>query len=174
MGVWGSKQGSLHYHQGILWPGQDSEPAEPLDEWKGYWRSPDDGKSWTSNGGRSFSRFHCWEDNRSFGDNVCVCVCVCVCVWERERERATHTNQNFLAYLQQNIEMQYSLYLGFGPRIDDDDNKKLGGMISYKGSLPQTRPPELPPKKSAWRSRSNKQTGSKLGKEYIKAVYCHQ
>ena len=78
-----------------------------------------------------------------------MCVCVCVCVRERERERATHTNQNFLAYLQQNIEMQYSLYLGFGPRIDDDDNKKLGGMISYKGSLPQTRPPELPPKKSA-------------------------
>ena len=54
--------------------------------------------------------------------------------------------------MQQNIEMN----LGFGPRIDDDDNKKVGGMNSHKGSLCQTRPPELPPKKSVCRSRSNR------------------
>ena len=42
-----------------------------------------------------------------------------------------------------------------------------------------TRPLDLPPKKSVCRSRSKfkpdmeEQTGSKLGKEYIKAVYCH-
>ena len=43
-----------------------------------------------------------------------------------------------------------------------------------------TRPPYLLSEKSVCRSRSNsqnwtweKQTGSKLGKEYIKAVYCH-
>ena len=43
-----------------------------------------------------------------------------------------------------------------------------------------TRPPDLPPEKSVCRSRRNKleldmeqQTGSKLGKEYVKAVYCH-
>ena len=42
-----------------------------------------------------------------------------------------------------------------------------------------TRPPDLPPKKSVCRSRSKleldmeQQTGSKSGKEYIKAVYCH-
>ena len=34
------------------------------------------------------------------------------------------------------------------------------------------RPSYLPPEKSFCRSRS-KQTGSKLGKEYVKAVYCH-
>ena len=42
-----------------------------------------------------------------------------------------------------------------------------------------TRPPDLPLEKSVCRSRSKleldmkQQTGSKLGKEYIKAVYCH-
>ena len=42
-----------------------------------------------------------------------------------------------------------------------------------------TRPPDLPLEKSVCRSRSNleldmeQQTGSKLGKEYVKAVYCH-
>ena len=42
------------------------------------------------------------------------------------------------------------------------------------------RPPYLPPEKSVCRSRKKElepdmeqQTGSKLGKEYIKAVYCH-
>ena len=41
-----------------------------------------------------------------------------------------------------------------------------------------TRPPDLPPEKSVCRSRRleldmEQQTGSKLGKEYIKAVHCH-
>ena len=46
-----------------------------------------------------------------------------------------------------------------------------------------TRPPDLPPEKPVCRSRSNsrnwtwmdleQQTGSILGKEYVKAVYCH-
>ena len=41
------------------------------------------------------------------------------------------------------------------------------------------RPPDLPPEKSVCRSRSKLEpdmeqwTGSKLGKEYVKAVYCH-
>ena len=42
------------------------------------------------------------------------------------------------------------------------------------------RPPYLPPEKSVCRSRKKElepdmeqQTGSKLGKEYMKAVYCH-
>ena len=42
-----------------------------------------------------------------------------------------------------------------------------------------TRPPYLPPEKSVCKSRSKLEpdmeqlTGSKLGKEYVKAVYCH-
>ena len=42
-----------------------------------------------------------------------------------------------------------------------------------------TRPPDLPPEKSVHRSRSKlelymeQQTGSKSGKEYVKAIYCH-
>ena len=42
-----------------------------------------------------------------------------------------------------------------------------------------TRPPDLPPEKPVYRSRSNsepdmeKQTDSKLGKKYVKAVYCY-
>ena len=38
-----------------------------------------------------------------------------------------------------------------------------------------TRPPDLPLEKSVCRSELDmeQQTGSKLGKEYVKAVYCH-
>ena len=42
-----------------------------------------------------------------------------------------------------------------------------------------TRPPDLPLEKSVCRTGSKleldmeQQTGSKLGKEYVKAVYCH-
>ena len=43
-----------------------------------------------------------------------------------------------------------------------------------------TRPPDLPPEKSVCRSKkqqleldTGQQTGSKSGKEYVKAVYCH-
>ena len=42
-----------------------------------------------------------------------------------------------------------------------------------------TRPPYQPPEKPVFRSRQQlkpdmkQQTGSKLGKEYVKAVYCH-
>ena len=42
-----------------------------------------------------------------------------------------------------------------------------------------TRPPDLPPEKSVCRSGSKlemnmeQQTGSKSGKEHVKAVYCH-
>ena len=42
-----------------------------------------------------------------------------------------------------------------------------------------TRSPYLPPEKSVCKSRNElepdmeQQTGSKLGKEYVKAVYCH-
>ena len=42
-----------------------------------------------------------------------------------------------------------------------------------------TRPPDLPPKKSVCRSKSKLEldmeqwTGSNLGKEYVKVVYCH-
>ena len=38
------------------------------------------------------------------------------------------------------------------------------------------RPPYLPPEKSVCQSRSNsleQRTGSKLGKKYVKAAYCH-
>ena len=39
-----------------------------------------------------------------------------------------------------------------------------------------TRPPDLPPEKSVKQQLEldmEQQTGSKLGKEYMKAVYCH-
>ena len=47
-----------------------------------------------------------------------------------------------------------------------------------KGRDGNTIPPDLPPEKSVFRSRSKleldmeQQTGSKSGKEYVKAVYC--
>ena len=53
--------------------------------------------------------------------------------------------------------------------------------VENSSSDGNTRPPDLPPKKSVCKSGSNhyleldmeQQTGSKSGKVYIKAVYCH-
>lgn len=33
--------------------------------------------------------------------------------------------------------MQYFLYLRFGLRVDEDDNKKVSGVIGFRGSLSQ-------------------------------------
>lgn len=33
--------------------------------------------------------------------------------------------------------MQHFLYLRFGLRVDDDDNKKVSGVIGFTGSLSQ-------------------------------------
>ena len=56
------------------------------------------------------------------------------------------------------------------------DHNKLWKILKRHGN---TRPPDLPPEKPVCRSRSKlepdieQQTGSKLGKEYVKAVHCH-
>ena len=58
--------------------------------------------------------------------------------------------------------------------FDCVDPNKLGNS-SRDGT---TRPPYLPPEKSVCKKQQlelnmEQQTGSKLGKEYMKAVYCH-
>ena len=51
--------------------------------------------------------------------------------------------------------------------------------VEYSSRDENTKPPYLPPEKSVCRSRSKLEpnmeqwTGSKLGKEYVRAVYCH-
>ena len=66
--------------------------------------------------------------------------------------------------------MDYAKYFGCV------DHSKLWKLLKERN----TRPPYLPPEKSVCRSRSNslnrnveQWTGSKSGKEYVKAVYCH-
>ena len=68
----------------------------------------------------------------------------------------------------------YFCFIDYDKAFDCVDHNKLENS-SRDGN---TRPPDLPPEKSVCRSRSNRtdmeqQTGSELGKEYIKAVYCH-
>ena len=71
----------------------------------------------------------------------------------------------------------YFCFIDYAKAFDCVDHKKLENS-SRDGN---TRPLNLPPEKSICRSRSNsfkeldmeQQTGSKLGKECIKAVYCH-
>ena len=70
----------------------------------------------------------------------------------------------------------YFCFINYAKAFDCVDHNKLENS-SRDGN---TRPPYLLPEKSVCRSRSNssesdmeQQTGSKLGKEYIKSVYCH-
>ena len=70
----------------------------------------------------------------------------------------------------------YFCVTDYAKAFDSVDHNKLENS-SRDGN---TRPPYLSPEKSICKSRCNsynrtwnKQTGSKSGKEYIKAVYCH-
>ena len=66
-------------------------------------------------------------------------------------------------------------FIDYAKDVDCVDHNKLENP-SRDGN---TRPSDLPPEKSVCRSRSRLEpemeqwTGSKLGKEYVKAVYCH-
>ena len=61
--------------------------------------------------------------------------------------------------------------------IPDLESKSSPGIIRY--SQGNTRLPYLPPEKFMWVKKQQleldmeQQTGSKLGKEYVKSVYCH-
>ena len=61
----------------------------------------------------------------------------------------------------------YFYFIDYAKAFDCVDHHKLEN----------TRPPDLPPKKSVRKQQleldMEQQTGSKSGKEYIKAVYCH-
>ena len=69
----------------------------------------------------------------------------------------------------------YFCFIDYAKAFDCVDHNKLENS-ERNGTA---RPPDLPPDKSVCRSRSKleldmeQQTGSKLGKDYIKAVYCH-
>ena len=86
-----------------------------------------------------------------------------------------------IANLHQNInkarEFQKNIYLCFTDYAKDF--VWITQTVENSERDRNTRPPDLPPEKSICRSRSKlephmkQQIGSKLGKEYIKAVYCH-
>ena len=70
----------------------------------------------------------------------------------------------------------YFCFIDYVKAFDCVDHNKLWKILKRHGN---TRPPDLPPEKPVCRSRSKlepdieQQTGSKLGKEYVKAVHCH-
>ena len=69
----------------------------------------------------------------------------------------------------------YFCFTDYAKALDCVDHNNLW-KIPKVGNV---RPPDLPLEKPICRSGSNsqnymeQQTGSKLGKEYVKAVYCH-
>ena len=69
----------------------------------------------------------------------------------------------------------YFCFTDYAKAFDCVDHNKLWKILRDGN----TRPPDLPPEKSVCRSRTKSEpdmeerTGSKLGKEYVKAVYCH-
>ena len=70
----------------------------------------------------------------------------------------------------------YFCFIEYTKAFDCVDHKKLWKILKRDGN---SRPPYLPAEKSVCRSRSKleldmeQQTGSKSGKEYVKAAYCH-
>ena len=71
--------------------------------------------------------------------------------------------------LQENI---YFCFIDNTKAFDYVDHNKLSKILK---EIENTRPPELAPEKSVCRSEQDmeQRTGSKLGKEYVKVVYCH-
>ena len=69
----------------------------------------------------------------------------------------------------------YFCFIHYAKVFDCVDHNKL----ENSGGDENTRPPDLPLEKSVRKSGSKfeldmeQQTGSKSGKQYIKAVYCH-
>ena len=69
----------------------------------------------------------------------------------------------------------YFCFIDYTKALDCVDHNKLENS-ERDGN---TSPPDLPPEKCVCRSRSNleldmeQKTGSKSGKDYVKAVYCH-
>ena len=70
----------------------------------------------------------------------------------------------------------YFCFIDYAKAFDCVDHKKLENSEKDRS----TRPPYLPPEKSVCRSGKQQlgpdleqRTGSKLGKDYVKAVYCH-
>ena len=67
-------------------------------------------------------------------------------------------------------------FIDYAKAFDCVDQNKLWKILKRDGN---TRPPDLPTEKPVCRSRSKleldmeQQTGSKSGKVYINAVYCH-
>ena len=72
------------------------------------------------------------------------------------------------AEFQKNI---YFCFIDYTKSFDCGDHNKLENSERHGN----TRPPNLPPEKSVCRSEPDMeyQMGSKLGKEYVKAAYCH-
>ena len=70
----------------------------------------------------------------------------------------------------------YFCFIDYAKVFDCVDHNKTMENSSRDGN---GRPTDLPPEKSVCRSRSNSynctwnKTGSKLGKEYVRAIYCH-
>ena len=71
----------------------------------------------------------------------------------------------------------YFCFIDYIKAFDRVDHNKLWEILQEIGN---TRPPYLPPAKSACKVKKQQlepdkeqQTGSKLGKEYVKAEYCH-
>ena len=93
--------------------------------------------------------------------------------WFRKSRRTRDQIANICWIIEKAKEFEKNIYICF---IDyAKDHNKLEN--SWRDG--NTKLPDLPPKKSVWRSRSKlepnteQQISSKLGKEYVKGVSCH-
>ena len=67
-------------------------------------------------------------------------------------------------------------FIDYAKAFDCVDHKKLWNILKvmeYQITLPASREISMQVKKQQLELDMEQQTGSKLGKEYVKAVYCH-
>ena len=96
----------------------------------------------------------------------------------KKRQRNQRSNcQHLLDHIKsKGIPKKHICFTDYTKAFDCVDHKQLWKILKEMG-IPD--PHYLPPEKPVCRSRSNSQNwtwnrvGSKLGKEYVKAVYCH-
>ena len=97
----------------------------------------------------------------------------------RKRQRNQRSNCNIRWIIEKAREFQKNIYfcfIDYTKASDLCESQQTGKFLKrweYQTTLPVSWETCMPVKKQQLKPYTEKQTGSELGKEYIKAVYCH-
>ena len=96
-----------------------------------------------------------------------------------KRQRNQRSKCNIHCIIEKARELQKNIcfcFIDYAKGFDSVDNSKLWNILKEMGISDHLTPPEkicMEVKKQQLELDMEQQTGSKSGKEYVKAVYCH-